>query len=324
MIKDIGMWLSETDDKAGAYEGLKKYQTMFGESTYTAEVQGALDGLFYTPEDANKTALLAEYEALEAKYANKEIGQKATVQKAKLLYALKRYQDVLDLDGSLVDEDKEYISVIYDTAKDFAIVSLNAQRCGKVISLYEEHNLSLAPEYDEGLYTCAYQTGRYPLAQELVLKHLNDKEKQLKWLYSYAKTLEKLGEYKKLIEVAPDVITLSQMEQNSAYDDILSYVFYAYERLGDTTGMIKTIKEVEKRRGLNNEVIELYVSMVKLGLKQRDDILIQTYTDKVMQLHEKTKRYSQSPFIVFAALQVLNSRRKDQRASGTSEKTYYA
>ena len=313
MIKDIGIWLSETDDKAAAYEALKKYQTMYGDdSDYTQIVQGALDGLFYTPEDANKTALLAEYEALEAKYENAEIGQKALIQKAKLLFALKRYQEVLDLDASAVEEEDEYINIVHDTAKAYAIASLKEGQCDKAIALNRDHNLSLEREHDESLYGCAYQTGSYILANKLASEHIKDKENKLKWLYSYAKTLGKLGQYKKLTEVAPDVMTLSQMEKSSQYDDILSDTFSAYERLDDAAGMVKTIKEIEKRRALSNEDIELYVAMVKLGLKQRDDILIETYADKVMRLQEETKSYSQSPFVEFAALQVLKSQKKEK------------
>ena len=313
MIKDIGMWLSVTDDKAAAHEALKKYQTMYGEDgDYARDIQGALDGLFYEPEDANKSALIAEYEDLEDKYGNQEIGQKATIQKAKLLYAQAEYQKVLDLDGSEVKEDPDYIEVIYDTAKAFAIDSLEEGACANAISLYVDHNLSLERAFDESIYGCAYQTGSYTLASAVAQKHLKDKDKQLKWIYSYAKTLDKLGQYDKLTEVVPDIITLSQMEKTSEYDDILSDVFHAHERLGDTTGMIKSIKELEKRRGLNSEDIELYVSMVKLGLKQRDDILIETYTDKVMKLQEKTQSYSQSPFVEFAALQVMKAQKKEK------------
>lgn len=313
MIKDIGMWLSVTDDKAAAYNALKKYQSMYGDDgDYAKEIQGALDGLFYEPEDANKSALIAEYEDLEAKYAKQEIGQKATIQKAKLLYAQGKYQEVLDMDGSDVQEDPEYIKVIYDTAKAYAIESLEEEKCGLAVMLYTEHNLSLERAFDESLYSCAYQTGKYTLANTLAQKHLKDTEQQLKWIYSYAKTLDKLGEYKKLTEVVPDILTLSEMEKRSEYDDILVDVFRAYERLDDTTGMIKSIKELQRRRGLNNEDIELYVSMVKLGLKQRDEILIETYTDKVMQLQEKTQSYSQTPFVEFAALQVMKAQKKEK------------
>ncbi len=312
MIKDIGVWLSETADKAAAYKALKRYQETYGESTYTAEVQASLDALFYTPEDANKTVLIAEYENLESKYADQEIGQKAALEKAKLYYAEHSYRKVLDMDGSGAEREEAYVQLKQDSAKALAMESLEKGECAAAIGLSKEHNLTLEEKFDASLYRCAYKTGNYFLAKTTAAKHLKDKEERLPWLYNYAKTLNKSGQYEELTKVAADVITLSEMEKRSEYDDILQDLFYAYERLGNTQGMIKTVKELEKRRGLEYDDIELYVSMIKLGLKENDDIIIESYANKVMKLQEKTNSYSQSPFVEFAALQVLKAQKKEK------------
>ena len=312
MIKDIGVWLSETEDKATAYKALKRYQEMYGESTYTAEVQESLDALFYTPEDANKTALIAEYENLESKYADQEIGQKAALEKAKLYYAQNSYAQVLDMDGTGVEKEEAYARLKQDSARALAMESLEKGECAQAIILSKEHNLTLEKKFDASLYSCAYRTGNYFLAKTTAAKHLKDKEERLQWLYNYAKTLNKSGQYEELTKVASDVITLSEMEKRSEYDDILHDLFSAYERLGDTQGMIKTIKELEKRRGLEYDDIELYVSMIKLGLKENDSVIIETYANKVMTLQEKTNSYSQSPFVEFAALQILKEQKKEK------------
>ncbi len=312
MVKDIGIWLSELGEKASAYKALKKYQELYGESEYTAEIQEALDSLFYTPEDANTSALLAEYEGLEEKYANQEIGQKASLEKARLYFNEKQYQSVLDMQGSGVENETEFFDLEQRSAQELALVTLEKGECAKAIYLSNEYNLTLDKKFDSSLYDCSFKTGNYTLAHKTASQHLKDKERRLDWLYRYAKTLNKLGQYEELVKVASDVITLSQIENTSSYDDILQDLFYTHERLGDVQGMISTIKELENRRGLVYDDIELYVSMIKLGLKERDDILIQTYTNKVMTLQEKTKSYSQSPFVEFAALQVLKAQQKEK------------
>ena len=312
MIKDIGIWLSETDDKAAAHTALKRYQTLYGDSDYTDEVQEALDALFYAPEDANKTALLAEYENLEEKYANQEIGQKAALEKARLFYGDKKYQAVLDMEGSGVEKEVGYFELKSDSAKALALMTLEKGQCAKAINLSQEYNLTLESKFDESIYRCAFTTGNYSLAKTTAQKHLKDKEQRLDWLYNYAKTLNKTGEYEELTQVASDVIALSELDKSSKYDDILQDTFYAYERLGDTKGMVKTIKELENRRGLIYDDIELYVSMIKLGLKEKDDIIIEVYANKVMSLQEKTESYTQSPFVEFAALQILKTQKKDK------------
>ena len=313
MLKDIGIWLSETDDKHKAYTALKAYQEKYGNNgEYNVEVQESLDSLFYTPEDANRSALMAEYENLEQKYANSEIGNKAALEKAKLFYDEKKYQDVIDMEGSGAENEVGYFELKNKAALALVLNTLEKGECAGAISLSQEHNISLDMKYDEGLYACAYQTGNYTLAKEIAARHLKDKDKRLQWLYDYAKTLNATGEYEELVKVAGDVIILSDVDKTDKYDDILQDTFRAHERLKNTQGMIKTIKELEKRRGLDYDDIELYVSMVKLGLKERDEIIIETYAKKVMELQDKTSSYSQSPFVEFAALQVLKSHKKDK------------
>lgn len=312
MKRDIGLYLSETDDKAGAYKALKEYQSSYGENgQYTAEVQKALDSLFYAPDDANRTELIAEYENLEQKYANQEIGQKAGLEKARLYFAEEQYEKVLSLEGSGVEKEEGYSQLKNDSARALAMISLEKGECEKAIYLSSENNITLDSKFDDSLYRCAYQTGNYSLALTTAQKHLKDKER-LKWLYNYAKTLNKKGQFEELVKVSSDVVALSDIEKKSEYDDILQDTFYAYERLGKQSEMIKTVKELESRRGLKSDDIEIYVEMIKLGLKQRDEIIIQTYSSKVMKLQEKTKSYSQSPFVEFAALQVLKSQNKDK------------
>ena len=312
MLKDIGLWLAETDDKPAAYAALKKYQTKYGDSEYTKEVQEALDSLFYTPSDANTTALLAEYDELQKKYANEEIGNKAALQKAKLLFDEKQYQAVIDMDGTGAQNEPGYFEIKSKAVSLLVLAELENKKCSQAISLSKEHNVSVDAKYDDSLYTCAYKTGNYALAKEVSNKHLKDKEDRLTWLYRYAKTLNKVGEYEELVKVASDVIILSDLDKTDKYDDILQDAFRAHERLKNTQGMITTIQELEKRRGLEYDDIELYVSMVKLGLKERDDIITQTYANKVMKLQDKTSSYSQSPFVEFAALQVLKAQKKEK------------
>jgi len=312
MTKDIGLWLAETEDKPAAYTALKGYKDKYGDSEYTNEVQEALDSLFYTPEDANTSALISEYEALQERYPNEEIGNKAALQKARLLFDDKQYQAVIDMEGSGAENEPGYFELKNKAALILTLERLEKGECSKAIALSQEYNLSIESKFDENLYACAFETGNYSLAKSIANKHIKDNEKRLMWLYSYAKTLNKTGEYEALTKVAEDVITLSDMDKTDKYDDILHDTFYAHERLKNTLGMIKSIKELEKRRGLEYDDIELYVSMVKLGLKQNDDIVIEAYTKKIMTLQEKTKSYSQSPFVEFAALQVLKAQKKEK------------
>ncbi len=311
MQRDVGVWLSETDDKAGAYTALNTYLTTYGESTYTNEVQKQLDGLFYVPEDANKSALISEYEALEGKYESTQIGQKAALEKARLLYETGHYEEVLKMTDTPAAKEPEFAQIKTDAARALAMRYLDENACGQAMTLSKEHNLTLDSTMDAKVYECAYQTGNYTRANETAQAHIKDREDRLLWLYRYAKTLDKIGNYDLMTKVGQDVLTMADADKTDRYDDIIHDMFKAYEHLGDEQGMILTAKALENRKGLNYDDIEIYVAMVQLGIKQKDEIMTLSYAKKVMELQEKTKSYSQTPFVEFAALQVYKNQKDD-------------
>jgi len=60
--------------------------------------------------------------------------------------------------------------------------------------------------------------------------------------------------------------------------------------------------------------IERYTQMVSLGLKRKDEAMVQTYSRKVMALQVRTKTYTQSPYIEFTLAQSYQNLGKDTEA----------
>lgn len=313
ILRDIGIWLAETDDKAGAYKALKKYLATFGEgNTYSQEVQRTLDGLFYAPEDANKSALIKEYADLEESYSNSDIGQKASLEKARLFYDTGRYEEVLAMPIPSEALAADFTQIRKKSALALAEKALDENACGKAMVISKEHNLSLDNTLDEKVYECAYQTGNYAKAHETAQRHIKDKASRLLWLYNYAKTLNQIGQYKEMTKVAQDVIALADADKTTKYDDVLKDAFEAYQRLDDSPGMVQTAKAIEKRHGVKYDDIEIYMAMVKLGVKEKDDVITLGYAKKVMALQEESKSYTQTPFVEFAAIQVYKNQKDDK------------
>jgi tetratricopeptide (TPR) repeat protein len=78
--------------------------------------------------------------------------------------------------------------------------------------------------------------------------------------------------------------------------------------------MIRQIKLIEDAYSNDFKDIERYTQMVSLGLKRKDEAMVQTYSRKVMALQVRTKTYTQSPYIEFTLAQSYQNLGKDTDA----------
>jgi predicted negative regulator of RcsB-dependent stress response len=98
---------------------------------------------------------------------------------------------------------------------------------------------------------------------------------------------------------------------------VVRILFDAAQRSGDEIGMIKNIKGCEALFGVDFKDIERYSQMVALGVKRKDEIIVQNYAAKVMNLQKRTSTYTQSPFVEFTLAQSFMNQDKSKEALAT-------
>jgi tetratricopeptide (TPR) repeat protein len=320
LLKNLGMQLAEGGKRDEALKRFNEYLSTYKYGEYVEEVRRAKDGLFFEAEDQNATAGIKHYDELIDRYGDDSVGRKALYKKAQLLFKEKNYQAVLEMEDELYRLDSteypEASSMISKSAIGREKEYLKEGKCTEAMSMQKMYRIKLLPEWDKLTFDCALKTAQYPLAKKIAQSHLKSKslpERQL-WLSRMVKTQFGLGEYKQAIKGGEELASLLQAEKNPALNDVYRVMFDAAQRTGDSERMVRNIKSVEEAYGSDFDDIERYSQMVSLGLKQKDETMIQNYAKKVIALQSRTKSYTQTPYIEFTLVQSYQNIGKDALA----------
>ncbi len=320
LLKNLGLRLAQADRKSEALKRLNEYLDTYKFGEYADEVREAKDGLFFEEGEANATRDMEKYENLIARYGNESVGRKALYKKAELLLNGKKYKEVLDLENELHRLDTQEFpktnAIISQSAIGLMKNHLKEGKCTEAMALQKMYKVKLKSEWDGLLFECALKTAQYANAKKIAQPHLKSSsipQRQL-WLSRIAKTQFRLGEYKEALKAGRELALLLESEPNPALNDVYRTLYDASERTGDAEGMTRNIKRIETYFPNDFKDIERYTQMVSLGLRQKNEALVQTYARKVMALQERTRTYTQSPYIEFTLAQSLQNVGKDADA----------
>lgn len=320
LLKNTGLQLAKANKRTEALKRFNEYLDTYKYGEFIEEIRRAKDGLFFDDGDKNTTGEIKKYDELIERYGNDSVGRKALYKKAQLLFKDHKYQDILDMESELYRlESSEYpetTAMITKSAIGLEKARLKEGKCVEAMTLQRMYKIRLLPEWDEDLFNCALKTTQYAVAKKIAQTHLKSKSivERQNWLYKMVKTQFGLGEYKDAIKGGNELITLLGAEKNAPLNDIYRIMFDAAQRVGDADGMIRYIKSVEGAFTNDFKDIERYTQMVSLGLNRKDEGIVQTYAAKVAALQERTKTYTQSPYIEFTLAQSYQNLGKDTAA----------
>ena len=234
-LKNIGIWLSYTDDKKAALKALNKYLEVYDEGEFDAEIRIVKDSLFFTNVDENASTKLQNYEKLISKYQDDTIGSRAIYKKAKLLLELKRYNDVLAMQDTLYKLDttkyKDIDNIINDSAIGSMENALKNKECNGVLEIAAKYKIKLSDSWDDGIYECAMKGGDYTLAKSSANKNLKseDIDFRKKWLFRYIKVDFTTGNYTNVISASKELITLIKDNKEVLEKDLdLESIYHSF------------------------------------------------------------------------------------------------
>ncbi|MFH0708669.1 MAG: tetratricopeptide repeat protein [Pseudomonadota bacterium] len=320
LLKKLGELYAQGNKKAQALEAFNEYIKLFPYGDGIAEVRRSKDGLFFEKEEVNAEKEIKKYDDLIERYGNDSIGRKALYKKAQLLFKEGKFEAILEMENELYKLDTtaypESNTLISKSAIETTKKKLQNGKCAEALSMQKMYRIKLLPQWDGLTFECALKMGNFPVAKSLAQTHSkskNIKEKQV-WLNRLAKTHFALGEYAQALRVGKDVIALLEIEKNPPLNEIYRTMFDSAQRSSDDVGMINYIKGCEGAFGIAFNDIERYSQMVSLGLKRKDEAMVQSYSSKVMALQKRTATRTQSPFIEFTLAQSLMNQEKNKEA----------
>jgi predicted negative regulator of RcsB-dependent stress response len=325
LYKDRGIWLGETENKAEALEAMNLYLSKYQYGEFREEVIRAKDALFFDGDDKNASTRLTEYDALIEQYGQDAIGKKALYKKAELLYGEQKYLNVLDMRSQLEQLDETLYpntgELITNSAIGLMEQALEKDACTDVVSLSQEYNVTLSSKWDAGIFKCSFESGEYDLAKSTASGYLKSKDidSRMAWLERYIKADFAIGNYQDVINASNELLTLNDVEKRG-YRNIHRIRFDAFDRLGQNEGMLKEITAIENAYGLEFDDIERYTKMLAVAQDRKDDGMIITYAQKVVDLQTKTKTRTQSPYIEFTLAQAQINLGQHENALATVRK----
>ncbi len=319
-LKNLGVFYAQAGEKNKALEKFNKYIELFPYGKSIEEVKRAKDALFFEKEEPKGAEGKKKYDELIERYGNDSIGRMALYKKAQLLFKEGKYDDVLKMENELYKLDTtaypEANNLISKSAASITQKNLQEGKCSEALSMQKMYKIKLLPTWDGLTFECALKMGNFPIAKSLAQKNSQSNEmlnRQL-WLYRSTKLYFALGDYKKSIKAGSDLVSLLGAVKNSPLNDVYRFLFDSAQRSGDDIGMLKYIKGCEALYGTDFKDIERYAQMVNLGLKRKDEVMVQSYASKVIALQKRTSTYTQSPFIEFTLAQSLINQEKTKEA----------
>lgn len=320
LLRNLGLQLSQAGKRDEALKRFNEYLETYKYGEYAEEIRRAKDALFFVEGEGNATKEIKKYDDMIERYGNDRVGRKALYKKAQLLVREKRYKEVLDLESELYRlesvEFPETGLLITQSAIGLEKERLTEGKCAEALALQKMYKIKLLPEWDAKLYDCAIHNGAFGVAEKIVQPHLKSKSipERQEWLYRMVQTRFGKGDYKAAIKGGEELATLIEDQKNPQLDGVYRVLFDAAQRSGDEMRMIRHIQSVERAFGNDFKDIERYTQMVSLGVKRRDEAMVQTYAKKAMDLQTRTKTYTQTPFIEFTLVQSYQNVGKDADA----------
>ncbi len=296
LLKSYAYWEEQKGDREKAIALYNKYLKIYPKGKNKPFVLRHLDMLMLLNEDANLTKKLSFIDQVLKRYTQADIQKRALEEKAKLLIKLKRYDEVLKMQKMLSRYKLD--KYVKEAAEKGAEEALGKKACERAVAMIAEHNLTLPAKYDEQLYLCYLDTGKFKDAKKLADHRLQTKNlhEKLHWLYLMSRLYKKLDKNKKVIVVGDDILKLSRMLHEPKYEKILYDIAEAYYNLRNYDDLMLTIvKQIEKKFPNDLRNIDLFMKVIRYAQKKNDVMLQMNYAKKVLDLQKKYHIDTYSP-----------------------------
>ena len=308
LIYNLSLWAYKFGDYGTANRYIELYIDKFPYGDYRDKIDQLRDKVLFELNDNNKSLMLQRYVEIMERYKGTELADKAFRKRVYLLYKLKRYRKILEMNSSRVSEINS--TILEESAKNGVIEDLNRGNCKEAISYYHKFKIKLSREFDEKLFNCAYEVKDFNLASIIPNRYLlsSNKKQLLKWLINKEKVFEATYNYKKVVLIIDDICNLLKKD---CYEWRYKQ-FFAYYYLGDSKSFLKIASSFFKKRNIKN--IDIFMKVIEYAVKNRNTLLIYTYAKKVLELQKFYKSYVYSPYVDFLFVDASKKMGKKEEA----------
>ena len=286
----LAKWNYKINNFKKSIKLINKYLSELPYGDFAEEMKNIKNKILFQIPDNNSTLMLQRYDEIIKKYKNNDLAKKALKSKIELLYKLKKYNQILNLDVTDINK-----TIIANSAKFSVIKDLNTSNCNQAIKIYKKFNVKLDKKYDEPLFECAYKIRDFNLASQIPNKYLvlDNNKIVLKWLINKAKVFEAQNDYKDLALIIDDICNLKKTDcYKFRYKQ-----FFAYYNLNQPKKFLSIAAKFLNNDNVKN--IDIFSKIVLYAQKTDNILMTYTYSKKILELEKKYNTFIQSPEIDF-------------------------
>ncbi len=304
----LALWSYQNKEYKKAIKYINLYLKLFPYGDYSDQLTSLRDKVLFNLPDNNLTKALNNINRILKEYKGSSIYIKALIKKAKILYKLKKYDQILKMENDLENISKNIWpkrdKFLFKVEREYAIYLLKNKKCLKADEIINKYHLSLDKKYDDEIYKCAIKALDYNLASVICNKYLdlpNDKI-FIKWMKRKIEALRGLGDYKGVVEAIDD---LCQVYKKCHKYKI--YKFFALWKLKKYEEALKVAENIKKKDIQNTDV---YIKIVRWALKNNNNLLAAYYAKKIIDLQNYFKAYPYSPFADFVFAKYTDNKKE--------------
>lgn len=326
LLKESGDWHAKANEVEAAHARYQEYLNDYKNSgDYVQEVTESLDELFFKLNENNETKLANYYDKLIEKY-NNEIGQKALLEKAKLLLKQQRFEEVLTLQKELERVPDRFDikpeELVYESAKALALQQLQKDECLTVVNLIEMYKLQITEsEHEEKLFQCFMRVSRFDRAREISTTHLKDSAlaSRYHWSQKEVQALFKMGKYQEALAFKEDLKTLSFSLREKIGLETIRDLFFSLVKLKNLEGAASLAESIKILYPEEASNLDIYYEIVKMASDVKNDLLLVTYAEASLEMQKKFKSTALSPTLEFSYMDALKRLGRDEEALRIAE-----
>jgi len=309
LIYYIALWSYKNKDYKEALKYINIYLKKYPFGDYSDKMQDLRDRVLFNVGEGNLTQQLEYINQIIKKYKGSPIELKAIAKKVRILYKLKKYDEILKsedkiktLPKDIFPDKKEFLQKV---EKEYLIELLNKNRCEKAINLLKIYRITVNKKYDDKIYECAMKTYNFDVASIVCNKYLNSPDDKIfiKWMKRKIEALWGMKDYKNLITAIDDLCSVYR----NCYKYEL-YKFFALWSLNEYKKALSTTRKLEKVKDIKNA--DVFIKIVNWALKNNEKLLAATYAKKIIDLQNYFKAYPYSPFVEFTYAQFSKNKKE--------------
>jgi len=244
-------------------------------------------------------------------YSDDPIYKKALLEKVKLLYKNKEYEQILKLSDKLKDINQtKYID---KSAQKLVYNYLNNKMCSDAINIVDRFKVSISPKKLYDLADCYYQYARYKDSLTLAKKIIQsqDATDNYKWYFLAIRSASKLRDWTTAIKLYVDLLKLENVKiQKDIYYD----VFYSYLGLKYVDKALEIVNILENEFGYDPKLLDVYYELVKYYKSKKIDLSLVLYGKKLLKLQKHLKVQTYSPIVDILVIKSLKNLNKYKEA----------